>query len=102
MTPVTAGRRSDGVSVIVLLCLVWLGVGDGRADTCEGYSLVLTEPGPHKVEMIKAVREITGLGLRDSNDLVKAAPSVIASGLPREAAEWHRDRIEQAGGIALV
>lgn len=60
-------------------------------------SVELTEAGPNKIAVIKLVREITGRGLKESKDLVDAAPKVVKEGVPRKDAEELKAKLEAAG-----
>jgi large subunit ribosomal protein L7/L12 len=63
------------------------------------FKVVLVEVGANKIHVIKAVREITNLGLKEAKELVEAAPNaVLAEGVSKEEAEAIRTKIEQAGG----
>jgi large subunit ribosomal protein L7/L12 len=64
------------------------------------FNVVLTGAGANKVGVIKAVREVTGLGLKEAKDLVEAAPSVVKEGLPKADADAIKKKIEEAGGTA--
>ena len=61
------------------------------------FTIVLAEAGDKKVNVIKAVRELTGLGLKEAKDLVDTAPQVVAEGLTKEAAEDAKKKLEEAG-----
>ena len=61
------------------------------------FNVVLTEAGEKKVNVIKAVRELTGLGLKEAKEKVDTAPQVIAEGLSKEAAEDAKKKLEEAG-----
>ena len=61
------------------------------------FNVVLTEAGDKKVNVIKAVRELTGLGLKEAKEKVDTAPQVIAEGLTKEAAEDAKKKLEEAG-----
>ncbi len=60
-------------------------------------NLVLAEAGGNKVAVIKAVREITGLGLKEAKDLVDGAPKPIKEGMPKADAEAAKKKLEEAG-----
>ena len=62
--------------------------------------MILAEVGPNKVSVIKAVREITGLGLKEAKDLVDAAPKPIKEGVDKAAAEDAKKKLEDAGAKA--
>ncbi len=61
------------------------------------FDLVLTEAGSGKVAVIKAVREITGLGLKDAKDLVDGAPKTVKEAMPKADAEAAKKKLEDAG-----
>jgi large subunit ribosomal protein L7/L12 len=61
-------------------------------------SVILTSGGAQKINVIKAVRETTGLGLKESKDIVDGAPKPIKEGIPREEADKIKKAIEAAGG----
>ncbi len=61
------------------------------------FSVVLKAVGPKKLNVIKVVREITGLGLKDAKELVDSAPKVIKEDLPKEEAEQIKAKLEEAG-----
>ena len=61
------------------------------------FNVVLAEAGEKKVNVIKAVRDLTGLGLKEAKEKVDTAPQVIAEGLSKEAAEDAKKKLEEAG-----
>ena len=61
------------------------------------FDVVLKEAGAKKLDVIKAVREITGLGLKDAKDLVEAAPKTVKEAAPKEMAESIKKQLEEAG-----
>ena len=61
------------------------------------FNVVLIEAGDKKVNVIKAVRELTGLGLKEAKEKVDTAPQVVAEGLTKEAAEDAKKKLEEAG-----
>ena len=61
------------------------------------FDVELTEIGPNKIKVIKVVREITGLGLKDAKDLVEAAPKVVKEGVDKATAEDMKKKIEEQG-----
>ncbi|MDO1604445.1 50S ribosomal protein L7/L12 [Lactobacillus sp. YT155] len=69
----------------------------GAAAAKDEYDVELSEVGGEKVKVIKAVREITGLGLKDAKDLVDNAPSVIKDGVATDAAEEMKAKLEEVG-----
>ena len=61
------------------------------------FDVELTEIGPNKIKVIKVVRELTGLGLKDAKDLVEAAPKVVKEGVDKATAEDMKKKIEEQG-----
>ncbi len=63
------------------------------------FDVVLKEAGAKKLDVIKAVREITGLGLKDAKDLVEGAPKVVKEAAPKDMAESIKKQLEDAGAV---
>lgn len=61
------------------------------------FSAILTEIGPNKIPVIKVVRELTGLGLKEAKDLVEAAPKAVKEGVPKADAEKLKAKLEAEG-----
>ena len=79
------------------------GGGDGAAapaavEEQSEFSAVLTEVGPNKIPVIKVVRELTGLGLKEAKDVVDAAPKAVKEGVTRDEAEKIKAALEEQGG----
>ena len=75
------------------------GAGDSAgANEKSTFTVELTAAGDQKVQVIKAVKEVLGLGLKEAKDLVDAAPSVLKEGVKKEDAEAMKSAIETAGG----
>jgi len=72
----------------------------GQAEEQTAFDVMLTGFGDKKVSVIKAVRAITNLGLKEAKDLVEAAPSAVKEGVTKEEAEGFKQQIEEAGGTA--
>ena len=72
--------------------------GAAAAEEKTEFNVELTEAGASKINVIKAVKEITGLGLADAKALVDGAPKVIKEGVKKEEAETMKKKIEEAGG----
>ncbi len=70
----------------------------GAAEEKDEFSVELTSAGDNKIGVIKAVREITEMGLKDAKDLVEGAPTVIKEGAKKEEAEEMKKKVEEAGG----
>ena len=62
------------------------------------FDVVLTEAGASKLQVVKVVKDITGLGLKEAKDLVDGAPKAIKEGLPKDQAEEMKKKIDEAGG----
>ena len=76
------------------------GAGGGGAAAAEEkteFTVVLAEAGANKVGVIKAVREITGLGLKEAKDLVDGAPKPVKEGISKADAEAAKKKLEEAG-----
>jgi len=74
--------------------------GGGAAQEKTDFNVMLLEAGANKVSVIKAVREITGLGLKEAKDLVDGAPKAVKEGLPKADAEAAKKKLEEAGAKA--
>ena len=74
--------------------------GEAAADEKSEFDLHLTGIGENKVNVIKAVREITGLGLKEAKDIVDAAPKVVKEALAKDVAEEAMKKLTEAGGTA--
>ena len=66
------------------------------------FDVILKEIGPKKIEVIKAVRQFTALGLKESKELVDGAPSTVMEAVAKEAAEDARSKLEAAGAVVEV
>jgi large subunit ribosomal protein L7/L12 len=71
---------------------------DGAAEESSTVDVVLTAPGDKKIQVIKAVRAATGLGLKEAKALVDSAPKAVKEGLEREEADKLKADLEEAGG----
>lgn len=71
--------------------------GAAPAEEKSEFDVVLTEVGANKVSVIKAVRELTGLGLKEAKDMVESAPKAVKEGLPKADAEEAKKKLEAAG-----
>jgi len=80
--------------------------GDGGAPAAAEeqteFDAVLTDVGPNKILVIKAVRELTGLGLKEAKDLVDAAPKAVKEGVTREEADAVKEKLAEAGAAVEV
>lgn len=76
--------------------------GDAAAEEKSSFDVELTAAGDSKINVIKAVREITGLGLKEAKDMVDGAPTVVKEGASKDEAEEIKGKIEAAGGSAVL
>jgi large subunit ribosomal protein L7/L12 len=96
---VKAIEEKFGVSAAAMAAPAAGGAAGGAAAAEEttDFNLVLADAGANKVGVIKAVREITGLGLKEAKDLVDGAPKVVKEGMPKADAEAAKKKLEEAG-----
>jgi large subunit ribosomal protein L7/L12 len=73
------------------------GGGAAAAEEKTEFNVVLTDAGANKVSVIKAVREITGLGLKEAKDMVDGAPKAVKEGASKADAEAAKKKLEEAG-----
>ena len=76
------------------------GGGAAAAEEKTEFNVMLLEAGANKVSVIKAVREITGLGLKEAKDLVDGAPKAVKEAIPKADAEAAKKKLEEAGAKA--
>ena len=76
--------------------------GGAAAEAQTEFSAVLTVAGANKIPVIKVVREITGLGLKEAKDLVEGAPKPVKGGLTKEAAEDIKKKLTEVGATVEV
>jgi large subunit ribosomal protein L7/L12 len=96
---VKAIEEKFGVSAAAMAAPAGAGGGAAAAAVEEQteFNVMLMDAGANKVSAIKAVREITGLGLKEAKDLVEAAPKAVKEGLPKADAEAAKKKLEDAG-----
>ena len=80
------------------------GAADGAAaaDAKTDFDVVLVEAGSSKINVIKVVREITGLGLKEAKEVVEGAPKAVAEGVNKEKAEEIKGKLEEAGAAVTL
>ena len=87
-----------GVSAAAPVAVVAAGdAGAGAAEEKSEFDVVLADAGAEKIKVIKVVREITGLGLKEAKDLVDNAPKAIKEGVGKEDAESYKAKLEEVG-----
>jgi len=96
-----------GVSASAAVAVAAPAAGGAGGDAAGGeekseFDVVLSSFGDKKVGVIKAVRGITGLGLKEAKDLVEAAPSAVKEGVSKDEAEEIKKQLEEAGGSVEV
>ena len=98
---VKAIEEKFGVSAAAMAAPVG-GAAGGAAVVEEktDFDVILLEAGPNKVSVIKAVRELTGLGLKEAKDVVDGAPKAVKEGANKEEAEAAKKKLEEAGAKA--
>ena len=98
---VKAFEEKFGVSAAAMSAPAAGGAAAGAAvEEQTEFNVVLTEIGANKVGVIKAVREITGLGLKEAKDVVDGAPKTVKESLPKAEAEAAKKKLEDAGAKA--
>jgi len=80
------------------------GGGDGAAAAEEktSFDVVLTGAGQQKIQVIKVVRAVTGLGLKEAKDLVDGAPNPVKEGVPQDEADQIKAQLEEAGATVEI
>ena len=78
------------------------GAAPAAAEEQTEFDALLTEVGANKILVIKAVRELTGLGLKEAKDLVDAAPKAVKEGVTKEEAEAAKEKLAEAGATVEV
>ena len=94
-----------GVSAAAAAVAVAAPAGGGAAAAAEEkteFSVILAVTGDNKVNVIKVVRAVTGLGLKEAKDLVDGAPKPVKEGIPRKDAEEIKKQLEEAGAKAEI
>jgi large subunit ribosomal protein L7/L12 len=95
---VKACEEEFGVSASAGVVVAAAGAADGAgAEEKTEFDVELTEAGANKVKVIKVVREITGLGLKDAKDLVDSSPKALKEGVSKEEAEDIKAKLEAEG-----
>ncbi len=94
-----------GVSAAAATVAVAAPAGGGAAAAVEektDFSVILAATGDNKVNVIKVVRAVTGLGLKEAKDLVDGAPKPVKEGIPKKDAEEIKKQLEEAGAKAEI
>lgn len=94
-----------GVSAAAPMMVAGGAPAGGEAEAAEeksAFDVEITEAGGSKINVIKAVRELTEMGLKDAKDLVDAAPKVVKEGVSKEDAEEAKKKLEEAGATVTL
>ncbi|MDE5967344.1 MAG: 50S ribosomal protein L7/L12 [Lachnospiraceae bacterium] len=96
---VKACEEEFGVSAAagVVVAAAGAGAAEGAAEEKDEFNVELTEVGPNKVKVIKVVREVTGLGLKEAKEVVDGAPKMIKEGASKAEAEDIKAKVEAEG-----
>jgi large subunit ribosomal protein L7/L12 len=91
-------EQKFGVSAAAVAAAPAAGAGAPAEEEKSTVNVKLADAGANKIAVIKAVKEVLGLGLKEAKDLVDAAPSVLKEGMKKEEAEALKKKVEEAGG----
>ncbi len=95
-----------GVTAAVQVAAAAPAAGDAAAAPVEEekteFDVHIREIGPNKINVIKAVREVTSLGLREAKELVESAPVAVKEAVPRDEADTTKGKLEEAGAVVEV
>jgi large subunit ribosomal protein L7/L12 len=78
------------------------GGGDAAKEEQTEFSVILKEAGAKKINVIKVVRAVTGLGLKEAKDLVEAAPKAVKEAVPKDEAENIKKQLEENGAVVEI
>ena len=98
---VSAAEEEFGVSAAAGVAVVAAGPAEAAEEKTE-FDVELTEVGAEKIKVIKVVREITGLGLKEAKDLVESAPKVLKEAVSKDEADELAKKLEEVGAKATV
>jgi large subunit ribosomal protein L7/L12 len=101
-------EKELGVSAAAAMPMAMPGMGGAAAggaapaEEQTEFTATLTEVGTNKINVIKVVREVTSLGLKEAKDLVEGAPSTVKEGVKKDEAETIKKQLEEAGAKATI
>ena len=98
-------EKKFNVTAAAPVAVAAAGAGAAAAPAAEAqteFTVTMTEFGANKVGVIKVIREITGLGLKEAKDLVEGAPSTVKESIPKADAETIKKKLEDAGAKAAI
>lgn len=99
---VEAMEEKFGVSAAAVAAAPAAGDAGGAAEAQTEFDVILSAAGDKKVNVIKAVRELTGLGLKDAKGMVDGAPATVKEGVSKEDAEAAKETLEAAGAVVEI
>ncbi|WP_414738765.1 50S ribosomal protein L7/L12 [Macrococcoides bohemicum] len=99
---VKAIEEEFGVTAAAPVAVAGAAGGEGAAAEKTEFDVELVSAGASKIKVVKAVKEATGLGLKDAKDLVDGAPKVIKEGVSKDEAEELKAKLEEAGATVEV
>lgn len=99
---VEAMEEKFGVSAAAVAAAPAAGDAGGAAEAQTEFDVILSAAGDKKVNVIKAVRELTGLGLKDAKGMVDGAPATIKEGVSKEDADAAKETLEAAGAVVEI
>ena len=97
---VTTCEEEFGVSASAPVAAA--GAATAAVEEKTEFDVILTSAGPNKIKVIKVVRELTGLGLKEAKDVVDGAPKAVKEAVSKEDAEAMKAKIEEVGGGAEI
>ena len=96
---VKAIEEEFGVSAVAAAAPAAGGAAAGAAEEKSSFDVVLKEVGANKIQVIKVVRDATGLGLKEAKDLVDGAPKTVKEGVSKDEAEELKAKLEEVGAV---
>ena len=99
---VKACEEESGVSAAAGVVVAAAGAEGGAAEEKTEFDVELTEVGANKVKVIKAVKDATGLGLKEAKEVVDGAPKVVKEGATKEEAEALKAQLEEVGAVVTL
>lgn len=99
---ITALEEKWGVSAAAPVAVAMAAGGAAAAEEKTEFDVILTGAGASKINVIKEVRAITGLGLKEAKDLVEGAPKAVKEGIPKDEADKVKEALEKAGATVEI
>lgn len=99
---VSTFEEEFGVSAAAPVAVATAGGGAAAEEEKTEFDVELTDAGASKIKVIKVVRELTGLGLKEAKDLVDGAPKMVKEGISKEDAEAAKAKLEEVGAVITI